>query len=75
MIDSVIHSIAFYYHSKLSGELKMQAHAWFWITGIIATTICCAMVVCGVGAARRRWYELFFVLSHCYGDSLLLHVL
>ena len=63
MIDSVIHSIAFYYHSKLSGELKMQAHAWFWITGIIATTICCAMVVCGVGAARRRWYELF-LYSH-----------
>lgn len=59
ILDAVLHSVAFYYHEKLNGELQKAASQFWWVKGILATVFSVVILVLASGFLRRRWYEIF----------------
>lgn len=59
ILDAVIHSLAFYYHERLKGELQKVAFQFWWVKGIVATVSSLIILVLASGFLRRRWYEIF----------------
>lgn len=59
IIDSIIHTYAFYVHTWMEGILNQTKWQYWWVTGFIATAIAVLVGAMGVGAFRRKHYEVF----------------
>lgn len=59
ILDSILHTIAFYIHTWMEGTLMTAQVQFWWVAGIIATIITILIGALGVGAFRRKHYELF----------------
>lgn len=61
-VQAIVHSITLLLTYKGSGGYATESTKPYWLWGIVATVLTCAMVVLSVAYLRRFSYEIFLVL-------------